>query len=156
MRLENGESWRMGNAEKLTGGPREALGGCCFACHCGQDKPCPLDPSLGLLPRSRVRTRQRGALFSSLCTPFIGPAFPLLSGLVGRKAWLTTVVFLKKKKKTTRKQALNSLTASNCWMGNKKAWDASEDVEAGPSGWLVTVQTLTIKVRPTGQGGWGC
>lgn len=55
-----------------------------------------------------------------------------------------------------RKQALNSLTASSCWMGNEKAWDASEDMEAGLSVWLVTVQTLTIKVRPVGQGGWDC
>lgn len=55
-----------------------------------------------------------------------------------------------------RRQASNSLTASSCWVGNKKAWDASEDVEAGLSDWLVTVQTLTIKVRPMGQGGWGC
>lgn len=55
-----------------------------------------------------------------------------------------------------RKQSLNSLTASSCWMGNKKAWDASEDVEAGLSDWLVAVQTLTIKVGPLGQGGWGC
>lgn len=55
-----------------------------------------------------------------------------------------------------RKQSLKSLTASSCWMGNKKAWDASEDVEEGLSDWLVAVQTLTIKVGPLGQGGWGC
>lgn len=50
-----------------------------------------------------------------------------------------------------RRQASNSLTASDCWMGNKKAWDTCEVV--GLAGYCPNTR---CKILSMGQAGWGC
>lgn len=144
----------MGTPERLTGGPRDVQGDCCFACLYGRDKPCPLDSSVGLTASVQGKDKKAGDFIFFILQP-IHSSRAYFSSTVwsGRKEGIAYYCcFLVK----MRKQSLNSLTASSCWMENQKAWDASEDVEAGLSDWLVTVQTLTMKVRPMGQGGWGC